>query len=119
MQQAFAGEAALAKYVLVDLGGGGAVGVDTALPGKQPVVEREILARRQGGGYARLQDAVALHHALARSIDPGLVLGVLGHAHQAAQAARWQLRQWSNLRQPDPSKRSSAPRRPRRRPVRV
>ena len=44
VEQALAGEGAFAEQVLVDLGAGGAVRVDAALPGKQPVVERELAA---------------------------------------------------------------------------
>ena len=62
MQQPLAGKSALAKQILVNLGGGGAVRVNATLPGKQPVVEREILGRRQGCGNARLENAIAAHH---------------------------------------------------------
>ena len=43
MQQPLASEAALLEQVLVDLGTGRAVGVHTALAGKQPVVGRGLV----------------------------------------------------------------------------
>ena len=92
MQQAFAGKAAFGKEVLVHVRRHGAVRVQPLLARKQPLPQRSGGARGQRCQHTRLQDAVALHDALACSINPGLVLGMLGHTHQGAQAARWELR---------------------------
>ena len=43
MEQPFTAEAAFTKNILVNLGARGAVGVNAALPGKQPVVGRAFL----------------------------------------------------------------------------
>ena len=48
--------------------------------------------RWQGGQHTGLKNAVALHHALPGGVQPGLVLRVLGHTDQGAQATRRQLR---------------------------
>ena len=92
MQQALAGEAAFGKKILVDVGRHGAVRVQPLLARKQPLPQRGGGSGGQWRQHPGLQDAVALYHALACGIQPGLVLGVLGHPHQAAQAARGQLR---------------------------
>ena len=92
MQQALAGKAAFGKEVLVHIGRHSAVGVQPLLPREQPLPERSVGARRQRRQHTRLQNPVALHDALARSVEPGLVLGMLGHTHQGAQAAWWELR---------------------------
>ncbi len=92
VQQALAGEAALTEHVLVDVGAHGAVGVESALAGGDPLPWRGDRGFGQRRHHAGLQDAVALHHAPAAGVQTGLVVGVLGHAHQRAQAARWQLR---------------------------
>ena len=91
VEQALAGEAALAEQVLVDLGTGGAVGVDPALSGKQPVERRGLAGGRQRRDQTRLQDGVARHHALAAGVQARLVVGVGGHADQFAQTPGRQL----------------------------
>ena len=91
VQQALAGERAFAKHVLVHLRSGRAVGVDTALPGEQPVVQRNVLGGRQRRDHARLQDAVATHHAAQACVEAWLVVRMRGHAHQLAQPSGWQL----------------------------
>ena len=92
VQQALAGERAFAEQVLVDLGGGGAVRVDTALPRKQPVEGRDLARARQRRGHARLQDAVARRDTALRHVNARQVERVRRHADQFTQAAGWQLR---------------------------
>ena len=90
-QQPFAGEAAFVEQVLVDLGCGGAVGVDPALAGKQAVEAGGLLQRRQGRDDPRLQDAVAAGQRASVGGQAWLVVRVCGHTHQLAQPAGRQL----------------------------
>ena len=85
MEQALAGERALTKEVLVNLGRGGAVGVNAALPGKQPAVGRGVLGVWQGGGHMWLQDAVAAHHRAPGGVQLRLVVRVRRHPDQLTQ----------------------------------
>ena len=87
VEQAFAGEAALAKHVLVELGVGRAVGVDAALAREQPVVARHRGRRRQRRFNAWLQDAVARDHTARGRVNHRLVERVGGQAHQVMQPA--------------------------------
>ena len=90
VQQAFAGEAAFAEQVLVDLGRDGVVGVAAAVAGKQVVEARGLARGGPGGGNARLQDAVAGDHAALLGVHPWPVQRVGCNAHQFAQHARRQ-----------------------------
>ena len=92
IEQPLAGEGAFAKKILVYLGAGCAVGIDAALSRKQPVVQRDVLGCGQRRGHARLQDAIATHHAASVCGEMRLVVRVRCHAYQFAQATRWQLR---------------------------
>jgi hypothetical protein len=92
MEQAFAGEAAFAEQVLVDVRRHRAVGVEPPLAVVQPLVRRRYALVAQGRHHAWLQDAVAVHHPLATGVEHGPVLRVLRHTHQCAQPARRQLR---------------------------
>ncbi len=92
VEQALSAEAALAEQVLVDIGAGGAVRVDAALAGEQPVERCRLAGGRQRRDQMRLQDPEARHHAPAAAIEPGAVLRVRGHGDEVAQAPRWQLR---------------------------
>ena len=91
VQQALAGEAALAEQVLVDLGAGCTVGVQAALAVEQRVVAGGRVLRRQWRFNARLQDAVAADDAAHARIPARLIHRVRRHAHQRAQTARWHL----------------------------
>ena len=92
VEQAFAGERPLAEHILIDLRTGRAVRVNTALPRKQPVKQREVFRRWQWRDDARLQDAVAADHTATARIKRGLILRVGGNADQFAQAAGGKLR---------------------------
>ena len=91
VQQALAGERAFAEQVLVDLGRGGAVRVDPALAGEQPMERRGFARPGQRRGHARLQDAVARRDAALRQVDARQVQRVCRHADQFTQAAGGQL----------------------------
>ncbi len=91
VEQALAGVGAFAEQVLIDIGTGGAVDVDAALPGKQPVKQCDLARGGQRRDHARLQDAVAAGHPAPAGIKPGLILRMRRHAHQLAQAAGGQL----------------------------
>ena len=91
VEQALARESSLAKKILVDLGGGGAVRVNAALPGKQPAVRRGVLCVWQRSRHMRLQYAVAADHPASCSVPHRLVARVGRHAHQLAQAPGRQL----------------------------
>ena len=91
LQQPLSGEAAFAEQVLIDLGAGRTVGIDTAFAGEQTVEGRVLVPCRQRRDDPRLQDAVAADHARARSIQSRLVVRMRGHAHQFTQAAGGQL----------------------------
>ena len=58
---ALACERAFVEQVLIDVRDRRRVGIDAALGGKYPLEQRAALAHRQGGGDARLQDAIARH----------------------------------------------------------
>src|SRR3546814_4972897 len=66
---------ALAEHVLVNVGHGAGIGVDTRFVAEQVAVARCILAG-QAGCHARLQYAVALGHAPGGGIDDGPVQDV-------------------------------------------
>ncbi|MCY1219812.1 hypothetical protein D9M72_318020 [compost metagenome] len=83
---------ALAKEILVDVGGGRRVGIDAARPGEDPLVERTLAANRQRWRDARLENAVAAHDALPGRIEPWLVQR-MGHlADQPQRGIAWQPR---------------------------
>ena len=86
VEQALAGERALAEQVLVDLGAGDAVRVDAALAGEQPVVKGHLLGRAQGSGDVRLQDAVAVLDAPAVGREARPVVRMRGDADEVAEA---------------------------------
>ena len=90
VQQALAGEAAFIEQVLVDLGGHCVVRVTAAGTGKEAVKAGGLRRARPGRDDARLQDAVAGHHAAKLRIHARLVQRVRGNAHQLAQGARLQ-----------------------------
>ena len=92
VEQALAGESAFAEDVLIDLGARRAVGVDAALAGEQPVIEREVFRCRQRRADARLQDAVALRDDAPHRVDDRLVVRVRRDADELAQAPGRQLR---------------------------
>ena len=92
VEQALATEAAFAEEVLINLGTGGAVGVQAAVAVEERVVAGGSVGRRQRRLDTRLQDAVAADDAAHRGVPARLVQRVRGHAHQRAQPARWHVR---------------------------
>ncbi len=87
---ALAGVGAFAEQVLVHVGGGSRVRIDAARRGEQPLVQRAFAADRQRRRHARLQDAVAADHALARLVEARPVQGM---RHLADQPQRRVARQ--------------------------
>jgi len=69
---ALARVAALPKEVLVDFGHGKSIGVCASAARIEAVEQRGILARREYGADARLQDAIAPYHPLPCAVEPRL-----------------------------------------------
>ena len=88
VQQALAGEAALAEQVLEDLRADGAVGIDAELADEEPVVGRagSVVGHRRE--HPRLQDRVALDDTTAGGVHPRPVHRMRGRADERAQPAR-------------------------------
>ena len=80
IQQSLTRESALTKHILVNLRARGAIRVDAALPGKQPMEQRKLLGYWQGRCDARLQDAVTADDGMFVAIDNGLVVWVGSYA---------------------------------------
>ncbi len=79
---ALAGEYALAEKILVDIGNGARINIETGLSG----IQRCQAAARSGlhaDADSRLQDAVPLHDHAAGRIDYGLVERMGDGAHKA------------------------------------
>ena len=92
MQQALAGEAALAKEILVDLGRHRVVGIAATGAGKEAVKDAGLVAALcihvgPGRHEVRLQDAVAGDDAPPRRVNARPVQRMRGDAHQLTQRA--------------------------------
>ena len=92
VEQALAGKGSFTKQVLIDLRRSSAVGIDAAVPGEQPMVEREILWRRQWRRDPWLQDPVTTHHSSLATVELRLIVRVRCDTDQFTQATRRQLR---------------------------
>ncbi len=65
--ESLAGEQPLAKYILVEVGERGGVGVHAAAAGGDLPIQRTLFGSRQQGRNARLQHAVTLDHLALRN----------------------------------------------------
>ncbi len=90
VQEALAGERALAEDVLIDLGARRAVRIDSRLAGEQPVVERHLVGLGKRRRDVRLQDRVAALDALAVGRQTRQVVRMGGDADELAQPPRRQ-----------------------------
>ena len=88
---ALADVAALVEQVLIDVGDGGRVGIDADVPGEDPG-ERGAVGADDVDADARLQDAVALRHALHARVEPRPVERVRERADERARGVERQLR---------------------------
>ena len=72
----FPGESAFVKEILINVRSRRCIGLDPAGAGKEPLVDRPVLAIGQGRADTRLQDAVAAGNALRAGVEPGTVQGM-------------------------------------------
>ncbi len=89
---ALAGERALGEQVLIHIRDRRGIGINPAVAGVDLLIQRTLVADRQGRGHARLQNAIALRHPPLRGVEMRPVQRMRDFAHQPpdgiAQKAR-------------------------------
>ena len=83
----FTGERSFAEQILIYIGHGRSIGIDSAGSRKNLLIQRSFVAGRQRGGDARLDDAIAVHDPAQVRVEFRAVQRVGHGAHQPAHGA--------------------------------
>ncbi|MNX73377.1 hypothetical protein D3C86_1047720 [compost metagenome] len=90
--KALAGEGALGRQVLIDVGNGEDVRIDTAVDREDPLENGCVLAGGERGRYARLQQTVAFDNPSGHRVDHRTIDRVVHLAHELGHRIAHQAR---------------------------